>query len=147
MPLLARGKDVAEGKNVLQVRGGAMSTKMVYGNDCNLMVAVRAPGPKTTGLHSGLIGDRIFDIEHHGGDDQAVYAYAREDYDWWARRLGRTLPGGVFGDNLTTVDVEVNGQMISVKPLRPAVLVIERRGKKLTHVCRTGTAFSGHEVS
>src|SRR5262249_44266365 len=44
MPLMARGKDVAEGKNVLQVRGGAMSTKMVYGNDCNLMVAVRAPG-------------------------------------------------------------------------------------------------------
>jgi quercetin dioxygenase-like cupin family protein len=44
MALLARGEDVLEGKNVLQVRGGAMSTKMVFGNDCNLMVAVRAPG-------------------------------------------------------------------------------------------------------
>ena len=44
MALLARGKDVDEGKNVLQIRGGAMSTKMVYGNDCNMMVAVRAPG-------------------------------------------------------------------------------------------------------
>jgi MOSC domain-containing protein YiiM len=75
-------------------------------------VAVRAPGPKTTGLHSGLVGDRIFDIEHHGGNDQAVYAYAREDYDWWERRLGRTLTGGVFGDNLTTVDVDVNGAVI-----------------------------------
>jgi MOSC domain-containing protein YiiM len=78
-------------------------------------VAVRAPGPKTTGLHSGLVGDRIFDIEHHGGNDQAVYAYAREDYDWWECRLGRTLPGGVFGDNLTTVDVDVNGAVIGEK--------------------------------
>ena len=75
-------------------------------------VTVRAPGPKTTGLHSGLVGDQIFDIEHHGGDDQAVYAYAREDYDWWQVRLGRVLPGGVFGENLTTVEVDVNGAVI-----------------------------------
>ena len=55
-------------------------------------VPVRAPGPKTTGLHSGLVGDQIFDVAHHGGDDQAVYAYAREDYDWWEVELGRPLP-------------------------------------------------------
>ncbi|MEU3457394.1 MOSC domain-containing protein [Micromonospora sp. NPDC006766] len=75
-------------------------------------VTVRAPGPKTTGLHSGLVGDQIFDIEHHGGDDQAVYAYAREDYDWWEAQLDRVLPGGVFGENLTTVGVDVNGAVI-----------------------------------
>ncbi|WP_018252673.1 MOSC domain-containing protein [Salinispora mooreana] len=75
-------------------------------------VAVRAPGPKTTGLHSGLVGDQIFDIEHHGGDDQAVYAYAREDYDWWEAQLGRVLPGGIFGENLTTVGVDVNDAVI-----------------------------------
>ncbi len=44
MPLLARAHEVKEGQNVLQVRGGAMSTKMVYGNECNMMVAVRAGG-------------------------------------------------------------------------------------------------------
>ena len=44
MPLHAKAHEVKDGKNVLQVRGGAMSTKMVYGNECNLMVAVRAPG-------------------------------------------------------------------------------------------------------
>jgi len=75
-------------------------------------VAVRPPGPKTTGLHSGLVGDQIFDIEHHGGDDQTVYAYAREDYDWWEARLGRTLPSEIFGDNLTTEGVDVNGAVI-----------------------------------
>jgi MOSC domain-containing protein YiiM len=88
-------------------------------------VAVRAPGPKTTGLHSGLVGDQIFDIRHHGGDEQAVYAYAREDYDWWERELGRTLPGGLFGENLTTVDVDVNGAVIGEQWRVGAGLVLE----------------------
>jgi MOSC domain-containing protein YiiM len=88
-------------------------------------VAVRAPGPKTTGLHSGLVGDQIFDVEHHGGDDQAVYAYAREDYDWWQDQLGRVLPGGLFGENLTTVDVDVNGAVIGEQWLIGDRLVLE----------------------
>ncbi|MDT5039069.1 MAG: hypothetical protein QOE51_54 [Actinoplanes sp.] len=75
-------------------------------------VTVRPPGPKGIGLHSGLVGDQIFDIEHHGGDDQAVYAYAREDYDWWERQLDRKLPGGIFGENLTLERVDVNGAVL-----------------------------------
>jgi MOSC domain-containing protein YiiM len=75
-------------------------------------VEVRAPGPKKVGLHSGLVGDQIFDVAHHGGDDQAVYAYAREDYDWWERELGRPLPDGMFGENLTTLGLDVNGAVI-----------------------------------
>ena len=75
-------------------------------------VYVRAPGPKTTGLHSGLVGDPIGDIRSHGGDDQAVYAYAREDYDWWEAELGRKLAGGAFGENLTTAGVDVNNALI-----------------------------------
>ncbi|GAA3291346.1 MOSC domain-containing protein [Dactylosporangium vinaceum] len=76
------------------------------------LVEVRAPGPKTVGLQSGLIGDQIFDTVNHGGDDQAVYAYAREDYDWWQARLSRRLANGLFGENLTTEDVDVNGAVI-----------------------------------
>jgi MOSC domain-containing protein YiiM len=75
-------------------------------------VPVRAPGPKATGLGSGLVGDRVFDTAHHGGDDQAVYAYAREDLDTWEAELGRTLPGGVFGENLTTSGLDVTGALI-----------------------------------
>jgi MOSC domain-containing protein YiiM len=75
-------------------------------------VQVRPPGPRGTGLHSGLIGDQIFDTRSHGGDDQAVYVYAREDYDWWEGRLARKLPGGLFGENLTLAGVEVNGATI-----------------------------------
>jgi MOSC domain-containing protein YiiM len=76
------------------------------------LVTVRAPGPKTTGLHSGVVGDQIFDVDNHGGDDQAVYAYAREDYDWWQSRLNRPLANGLFGENLTTEGVDVNGAVI-----------------------------------
>ncbi|MEU5902978.1 MOSC domain-containing protein [Micromonospora sp. NPDC047527] len=88
-------------------------------------VAVRAPGPKTTGLHSGLVGDQIFDVEHHGGDDQAVYAYALEDYGWWQVRLGRRLSNGLFGENLTTEGVDVNGAVIGERWRVGARLVLQ----------------------
>jgi MOSC domain-containing protein YiiM len=75
-------------------------------------VEVSAPGMKDGGAGSGLAGDRIGDHHSHGGDDQAVYAYAREDLDRWERELGRTLTSGSFGENLTTVDLDVNGALI-----------------------------------
>ncbi len=74
-------------------------------------VAVRAPGPKGTGA-VGLQGDRAHDVEHHGGDYQAVYAYPRESLDAWAERLGRPLTDGVFGENLTTSSLDVHGALI-----------------------------------
>lgn len=68
---------------------------------------VRAPGPRAGGLGSGLVGDSIGNSRHHGGDDQAVYAYAREDLDGWQSRLGRELSNGMFGENITTSGVDV----------------------------------------
>jgi len=74
-------------------------------------VAVRAPGPKGTG-GSGLAGDHISDTANHGGDDQAVYAYAREDLDVWEAELGRPLRHGTFGENLTTAGLSVTDAVI-----------------------------------
>jgi MOSC domain-containing protein YiiM len=74
-------------------------------------VAVIAPGPKGTGM-VGLAGDRVYDVKHHGGPDQAVYAYAREDLDRWEGELGRPLANGVFGENLTTAGLDVSGALI-----------------------------------
>lgn len=74
-------------------------------------VEVRAPGPKGVG-GSGLVGDRVCDLRHHGGDDQAVYAYAREDLDVWAAELARPLPCGAFGENLTTAGIDVTQALI-----------------------------------
>ncbi|MBS2966776.1 MOSC domain-containing protein [Actinocrinis puniceicyclus] len=74
-------------------------------------VQVSAPGPKGVG-GSGLAGDAVCDLRNHGGDDQAVYAYAREDLDWWERELGRELPAGMFGENLTTAGLDLTGALV-----------------------------------
>ena len=74
-------------------------------------VRVAAPGPKGI-AGSGLAGDAVCKREHHGGDAQAVYAVAREDLDCWERELGRALPHGSFGENLTTEGLDVSGTLI-----------------------------------
>jgi MOSC domain-containing protein YiiM len=56
----------------------------------------------------GLDGDQVGDTVHHGGVDQAIYAFAREDLDWWAEQLGARLADGMFGENLTTAGIDVN---------------------------------------
>jgi MOSC domain-containing protein YiiM len=57
-------------------------------------------------------GDEQANREVHGGVDKALYAYAAEDLDWWAGQLGRELPPGSFGENLTTRGVEVSGAVV-----------------------------------
>jgi MOSC domain-containing protein YiiM len=66
-----------------------------------------ATGPVALGL-LGLTGDQVSDVEHHGGLDQAVSAYAREDLDFWEEQLGRTIRDGQFGENLTTEGIDLN---------------------------------------
>ncbi len=68
-------------------------------------------GPVTIG-RLGADGDEQVDKGHHGGPDQAVYAYAREDLDWWAEQLGRELPNGVFGENITSAGLDISGALI-----------------------------------
>lgn len=75
-------------------------------------VSVRAPGSMRAGLGSGLQGDLIGNNKFHGGDDQAVYAYAREDLDAWQLVLERDIANGVFGENLTTSGVDVTGAKV-----------------------------------
>ena len=57
-------------------------------------------------------GDEQADRSVHGGVDKALYAYAREDTDWWEGELGRELPHGAFGENLTLGGVDVSGALI-----------------------------------
>lgn len=49
----------------------------------------------------GVAGDAVMNTKHHGGPDQAVYVYSAADYAWWEGQLGRELPPGTFGENLT----------------------------------------------
>jgi len=57
-------------------------------------------------------GDAVINRKHHGGPWQAVYAYAREDADWWQTELGMEIAAGRFGENLTTVGVNVTNAVI-----------------------------------
>jgi MOSC domain-containing protein YiiM len=60
----------------------------------------------------GLDGDVQVNRRYHGGEGQAVYAYAQEDADWWAAELDRELPAGRFGENLRTSGVDLTGALL-----------------------------------
>ncbi|MBJ7359543.1 MOSC domain-containing protein [Nocardioides sp.] len=69
---------------------------------------LRAPGPGGSGLEGDVIGNPRF----HGGDLQAVYAYAREELDTWEERLGLDLPDGAFAENLTLRGLDVDASRV-----------------------------------
>jgi MOSC domain-containing protein YiiM len=103
-------------------------------------VVVRAPGPLRGGLGSGLVGDTIGNKKFHGGDDQAVYAYAREDLDDWELQLQRTLSDGMFGENLTTSGMDVTGALIGERwRVGTDGLLLEVSAPRTP--CRTFSAF------
>ncbi len=81
-------------KQVINAKSGATG---IYKNPTDDPVTI---------THEGLSGDTIVDVKHHGGVDQAVYVYGCVDYAWWEAELNRTLPPGIFGDNLTISDLE-----------------------------------------
>ena len=60
----------------------------------------------------GLTGDDQADKANHGGADQAIYVYAREDLDWWTEQTSQEFRNGAFGENLTTAGLDVNGALI-----------------------------------
>jgi MOSC domain-containing protein YiiM len=105
-------------------------------------VAVAAPGPKGT-AGSGLAGDTIGDLRHHGGDYQAVYAYAREDLDQWQTELGRELRNGIFGENLTTQGLDINGALIGERWRIGADVVLEVAASRIP--CRTFAGWLGEQ--
>ena len=103
-------------------------------------VTVRAPGPMHSGEGSGLLGDFIGDKQYHGGDDQAVYAYAREDLDAWERELERNLDNGMFGENFTTAGLDVTGARIGERwGVGSGGLVLEVSRPRIP--CRTFATF------
>ncbi|MFF3098711.1 MOSC domain-containing protein [Streptomyces cyaneofuscatus] len=102
-------------------------------------VRVSDPGPKGTG-GSGLAGDAVCDLRNHGGSDQAVYAFAREELDAWERQLGgRELANGSFGENLTTLGVDVSGALIGERWRVGDELLLEVTSGRMP--CRT---FADH---
>jgi MOSC domain-containing protein YiiM len=96
-------------------------------------VELRDPG-RASGT-SGAAGDAIGDPQSHGGTDQAVYAFAREDLDQWQAELGRPLTNGVFGENLTTLGLDVNAALIGERWQVGDTCVLEVTSPRIP--CRT----------
>ena len=60
----------------------------------------------------GVAGDTVCDTSHHGGPEQAVYAYALEDLEFWTAELGRTVGPGNVGENLTLAGVDCSHAVV-----------------------------------
>ena len=58
-----------------------------------------------------LDGDRQSDLTVHGGPSKAVYVYPAEHYSAWRAELGRALPWGMFGENLTVEGLPLEGEL------------------------------------
>lgn len=105
-------------------------------------IEVRDPGPKQGGLGLGVVGDEIGSPRHHGGSTQAVYAFAREELDRWADELGRDLPDGMFGENLTTVGIDVDAALLGER-WRVGTALLEVAAPRIP--CATFAARMGEE--
>src|SRR3954452_7589050 len=59
-----------------------------------------------------LDGDDQADRRVHGGPTKSIYAYAVEDYEWWAGQLGSPLAPGTFGENLTVAGIDLRAAVV-----------------------------------
>lgn len=104
-------------------------------------VSITDPGPR--GGAVGLSGDCVFDAKAHGGSDQAVYAYAREDLDWWEAKVGGSFAPGIFGENLTTLGLDVNGALIGDRWLIGSNVILEVSASRIP--CMTFQRWLGRD--
>lgn len=95
---------------------------MHQGSESGKLVSIQVARPQTFGDDEGewttgffkqpisgavfvtetnIEGDGQADLQHHGGVDKAVLAYAASHYPTWSTELGVQMHHGAFGENLT----------------------------------------------
>ena len=125
---------------IVSVNTGAVRDLVIGGRPDRSAIDKRpAAGPVRVG-RLGLAGDEHGDTENHGGPEQAVYAYAREDLDWWTEQLGRELPSGAFGENVTTGGIDVSAALIG-ETWRMGEVVAQVTSARIP--CETFRAWTG----
>lgn len=97
------------GRRVISVNVGQVSTLNIGEKQTRTGIDKQPVVGRVQVGELGLEGDHIVSKKHHGGPDQAVYAYTVEDYDYWAEALGEAQPPGQFGENLTMSGLESAG--------------------------------------
>ncbi|MGV9713904.1 MOSC domain-containing protein [Gordonia sp. NPDC003424] len=89
----------------------------------------------------GLITDHVCDTKHHGGADQALYAYSEPEARRWASDLGRDLPYGWFGENLRIDGMPVTDAVVGERwEIGDDGLVVETTIPRVP--CRTFAAWA-----
>lgn len=90
----------------------------------------------------GLIADHVCDRKHHGGADQAVYAYSETEARRWADEIGRDLPAGWFGENLRLDGITVTDAIVGEQwAIGSDGLLVETTIPRVP--CRTFAAWAG----
>jgi MOSC domain-containing protein YiiM len=97
---------------VRSVHVGGPRTYAWLGREIVTSIVKHQVGGPVRVRHDNLEGDDQSDRKNHGGADKAVYAYAREDEDWWEAELGRPVPDGQLGENLTTSGLDLTDAVI-----------------------------------
>jgi MOSC domain-containing protein YiiM len=100
------GDPIAPTPTVVSVNVGRPRTVRWQGRDVVSGIWKEPVDGPIEAVGVNLDGDDQADRRVHGGPDKAVYAYATEDYDWWAGSL-RPLGPGTFGENLTTTGIDL----------------------------------------
>jgi MOSC domain-containing protein YiiM len=97
---------------VVSVNTGTIEKLPLPKGTTDSAIVKRSRRERVSTVGFGLAGDEQADRAAHGGPDQALYAYALEDYAWWEVELRRTLSPGTFGENLTTFGFDPNESLV-----------------------------------
>ena len=127
---------------VLSVNSGPEADLVIGGRPARSAIDKRPAGCPVEVGPLGLASDTVADKVNHGGLEQAVYAYGREDLDWWTEQLGRELRNGMFGENLTTSGIDVSAALIG-ETWRAGTVLLQVTSPRIP--CNTFKAWMGEE--
>jgi MOSC domain-containing protein YiiM len=128
---------------IVSVNVGSVARMEVDGEPIETAIDKRTVRGRVFASRLGLAGDTQADMEHHGGLEQAIYAYAREDMDWWTEQAGREFSNGGFGENLTTAGLDVTGALIGEVWRLGADVVVQVTAPRIP--CRVFKAWTGED--
>jgi MOSC domain-containing protein YiiM len=130
------------GARVISVNRGREADLLIGGRPARSAIDKRPASGPVEVAPLGLDGDTVADKVNHGGLEQAVYAYAREDLDFWTEPLGRELGNGMFGENITTAGIDVSAALIG-ETWQAGTVVLQVTGPRIP--CETFKAWLDEE--
>jgi MOSC domain-containing protein YiiM len=106
------GRNTSEAGVVVSVNVGTPRTVEWFGRVVTTSIWKSPVAGPVMVAGINVAGDDQADRRVHGGPNMAVYAYTAEDYEWWSDQLGRLLPPGTFGENLTLSGVDLGAAVV-----------------------------------